>query len=121
MCGTIHRLEFILKQKINVISAITHSAHIYSHLSNSLQQSRSGIWLLNLPNNKILILTKLKEFADNKFNAVKMMICVLDRIEKIVGRGENAGNQHFLHFQQCVQKLFLSVSLKLEIVWQRVK
>ena len=25
-----------------------------------------------------------------------------DREENIVGKGENAGNQHFLHFQQCI-------------------
>ena len=29
---------------------------------------------------------------------------VLGRIENIVGKGENAGNQHFLLFPQCFQK-----------------
>ena len=29
---------------------------------------------------------------------------VFDRVEKIVGKGENAGNQHFLLFPQSFQK-----------------
>ena len=28
----------------------------------------------------------------------------LERVENIVEKGENAGNQHFLLFQQCFQK-----------------
>ena len=38
------------------------------------------------------------------------MISVFDRVENIVGKGENAGNQHFLLFPQCFQKAsFLGV------------
>ena len=33
---------------------------------------------------------------------------VLGSVENIVGKGENAGNQHFLHFQQCFQKVSIS-------------
>ena len=32
------------------------------------------------------------------------MISVSDRVENIVGKGENAGSQHFLLFPQCSQK-----------------
>ena len=32
-----------------------------------------------------------------------MMINVFDRVENIVGKGENAGHQHFLLFPQCFQ------------------
>ena len=32
-----------------------------------------------------------------------MMIFVFDRIENIVGKGENASHQHFLLFPQCVE------------------
>ena len=28
---------------------------------------------------------------------------VIKPFEKIVGKGENAGNQHFLYFSQCFQ------------------
>ena len=38
---------------------------------------------------------------------------VCDRVENIVGKGENTGYQHFLFFSQCVQKLSFSESLKL--------
>ena len=40
------------------------------------------------------------------------MIFVFDRVENIVGIGENAGHQHFLLFPQCFQKAFCSGLLK---------
>ena len=49
------------------------------------------------------------------------MIFVLDRVENIVGKGENAGYQHFLLFSQCFQRAFHQGSLKVRIVWYRVK
>ena len=45
----------------------------------------------SLPNDKILDLTKLKAFADNKLYDTKMMISLFDREEKTEGKGENAG------------------------------
>ena len=33
-----------------------------------------------------------------------MIKFVFDRVEGIVGKGENAGYRHFLLFQQCFQK-----------------
>ena len=47
---------------------------------------------------KILALTKLKALADDKFNVAKMIISVFDRMKNIMGKGENAGYQHFLLF-----------------------
>ena len=44
------------------------------------------------------------------------MISVSGLIENIVGKGENAGYQHFLLFPQCFQKASSSGSLKLGIV-----
>ena len=61
------------------------------------------ICLHSLPNNKILDQSKLKEFADDKIEVLKMMIFVFDMVENIVGKGENAGYQHFLLFVQCFQ------------------
>ena len=49
-----------------------------------------------------------------------MMICVTDWIENIVGKGENAGYQHFLLFPQCFQKPSLSGSLKVGTVWKEL-
>ena len=34
------------------------------------------------------------------------------RVENIVGKGENAGYKHFLHFPQCFQITPVSGSLK---------
>ena len=49
---------------------------------------------------KKLDVTKLKAFADDKIH-VAQMISDFDRVENIVGKGENAGYQHFLLFTQC--------------------
>ena len=46
-----------------------------------------------------------------------MMICVTDRVENTVGKGENVGYQHFLLFPQCFQKSSLPGLLKVGIVW----
>ena len=46
-----------------------------------------------LTDDKILDLTKLKAFANDKLNQVKMMISLYDRKENTVGKGENAGCQ----------------------------
>ena len=70
-----------------------------------------------LPNNKILDVTKLKAFADDKLNVARTMISLLDRIENTVGKGENAGYQHFLLFPQCFPKPSSLGSLKVRIVW----
>ena len=50
-----------------------------------------------LPDNKILAMSKFKAFADDNFN---MSHFFYDRVENIVGKGENAGDQYFLIFEQ---------------------
>ena len=42
---------------------------------------------------------------------------VLGTEENIVGKGENAGYQHFLLFPQCFQKASFTDLLKVGIVW----
>ena len=71
----------------------------------------------SLPNDKILDETKLKAFADDRMNEAQMMISVFDRVENIVGKGENAGYQHFLLSPQCFQKDPFLWSLKAGVVW----
>ena len=66
-------------------------------------------------------MTKLKAFEDDKLYVAKVMISLFDRKENIVGKGEDAGNQHFLLFPQCFQKPSFSRSVKVGIVWLRVK
>ena len=64
-----------------------------------------------------LDLTKLKAFADDKFNLAEKLKFALGGVENIVGQGENAEYQHFLFFPQCFQKASFSGSLKVGIVW----
>ena len=54
-----------------------------------------------LPKDKILNMTKLKAFADDKSNAAKIANSLCDRVENTVGKGENDGNKHFHLFPQC--------------------
>ena len=70
-----------------------------------------------LPENKILHKSKLKELADNNINMTQKFKFILRSVENTVGKGKNAGNQHFLLFPHCFQKLSFSRSLKVRIVW----
>ena len=45
------------------------------------------------------------------------MKSVLERVENLVGKKENADYQHFLLFPQCFQKASHSGLLKVGIVW----
>ena len=57
--------------------------------------------LNHLPDNKIIDLSKLTAVAEDYFNVAHMGQFFSDRPENIVGKGENAGYQHFLLFPQC--------------------
>ena len=52
--------------------------------------------------------SKLKAFADEKINVIEKLKFVLERVENIVGEGENAAYHHFLVFPQCFQKASFS-------------
>ena len=53
----------------------------------------------------------------DKIYVIEKLKFALDRIESIVGNGENAAYQHFLLFPQSFQTLSFQGSLKVEIVW----
>ena len=93
----------------------------YFHKNNNLENKTAKQNILHvvnsLPNDKILDESKSKELADDKINAIQKLKFVLRRVENIVGKGENAGYQDFLLFQQCFQKFSFSGSLKVDIVW----
>ena len=59
----------------------------------------------------------MKALADDKMNVTEKLKFVLGRVENIMGKGENAGYQHFLLFPLCFQKAPLPGSLKDGIVW----
>ena len=65
--------------------------------------------------------SKSKAFADDKINVIQKLKFLLNMIENIVGKGENAGYQHFLLFPQCFLHSSLSASLRVEIRWSQVK
>ena len=71
----------------------------------------------SLPHDKILDWFKLKAFADDKMKPTEKLKFVLGRVENTVGKGENAGYQHFLLFLQCFQKASFSGASKVGIVW----
>ena len=78
----------------------------------------SKAFVLNsLPNDTFLDWSKFKELVDDKINLIEKLKFVLGRVENIVGKGENAGYQHFLLFLQCFQKTSFPGSLKVGIVW----
>ena len=54
--------------------------------------------LNSLPNGKFLDWAKLKAFADCKIKVTEKMKFALEMVENILGKGENAGYQHFLLF-----------------------
>ena len=59
-----------------------------------------------LQNEKNLDWSKLKAFADDKINVNQKLKFDMGRVENTVGKGENAGYQHFLLFPQCFQRPF---------------
>ena len=69
-----------------------------------------------LPNNKTLDWFKLKAFSDDKINLAEKLKFVMGRVQNIVGKGENAGYQHFLLFPQCFLKASCTGLLKVMIV-----
>ena len=70
----------------------------------------------SLPNGKFLDWSRLKALADDKINVTEKLKFVFGRVENIVGKGENAGDRHFLLFPQRFQKASSTGSLKVMIV-----
>ena len=67
-----------------------------------------------LPNDKILDWSKLKALQTTKIKVLKMMTFVFDRVENTV-------TSIFSFSPQCFQRAFYPGSLKVGIVWYRVK
>ena len=94
-------------------------------------QMRTGAYLTFTENQKIKIYVRLefvsfrkrhvldslkfKRSVDDNFKIGTMEHRLQFRIENFVGKGENAGNQHFLLFPQCFQKLSLPVDVSTQI------
>ena len=63
---------------------------------------------------------KFNAFANSRLNVNKMKISVLDMVENIAGKEENADYQQTLLFPQCFQKSSLPGLLKVNTVSYRV-
>ena len=79
---------------------------------NKTPRPRSSLTSINfmifhstLPNNKIQQMSKLKAFEGDKLNAPVLIEFAFENGENIVGKGENAGFQYFLFFQQYILKM----------------
>ena len=71
----------------------------------------------SLPNGKNFRLYEIERISDDQLNVAKMTIFLFERAVNTVGKGENAGYQHFLLFPQCFPKASSSGLLKVGIVW----
>ena len=92
-----------------------HQSFAEVQLTSTMQWKRDG--LNSLPNDKFLDWSNLKAFPDDKLKVPEKLKFVLGKVENIVGKGENAGYQHFLLFPQCFLKVSFSRSLQVGIVW----
>ena len=103
------------KEKLLVSSNFSFSQGVFKRFV--LQRRKiQGLFWKGLTLTKILDWSKLKALADDKINVAEMITSVSERVENIVGKGENAGYQHFLFFLQCFQNLSFPEVSKVWIV-----
>ena len=70
----------------------------------------------SVPNDGKLDSSKFKAFADGNLDMAIVIRYFFDKVENIVGKGENAGYQHFLLFQKCFQEFSSLGSLEVAIL-----
>ena len=63
----------------------------------------------------------MKALADDKIVATQKLKFVLRQAENILGKGENAGNQHFLLLHKVFSKATFFRVVKVGIAWRIVK
>ena len=96
---------FLLYQKLSQFNPpLFFLIHNYFDLNKSEVLS----FRRQLTLDKIFDFLKWKAFTDNKINSAQIMEFVLGCIANITGKGENAGNLHFLLFPQCFRKASFS-------------
>ena len=88
---------------LNIISGILHQEF---YLPRLYWHFHMTVCVKPLLNEKNLNQSNLKRFTDGKINVIQKLRFVLEGVENIVEKGENAGYQHFLLFPQCFQKAF---------------
>ena len=63
----------------------------------------------------------MKGFADDNINVIQKLKFVWGKVENVVGKGANAGYQHFFLFPQYLQKPSFSGSLKVGLFGKSLK
>ena len=106
---------YVSKREENIAGKRENEGLDY-HFLHFLQYSIGNLSVGPFLPNKISTLTKLKAYADDKIIASGKLKFVLGKVENIVGKGENAGYQHFQLFPQCFQKASCKWLLKVGIV-----
>ena len=96
MLSSLSKTEMIIFVTFNLSSA-------FSMVWSKMLSCGNGITLYQT-DKKIVAFSKLKAFADDDSNVAQTALPFFDRVENIVGKGENAGYQHFPLFPQCLQK-----------------
>ena len=72
-------------------------------------------WMFNsVPNDKILDLSKLKPFADNKIKETQKLKFAFGRVEKVVGKGEKCW------LPDALNPLFTELGTYLYLLWNNV-
>ena len=71
-----------------------------------LVKSQDCVKVKSWSDDKTSALSKLKVFADDKSCVTQNIKFVIDRVESVLGKEENADYYHFLLFPQCFQKAF---------------
>ena len=93
------------------ISTIIHKPkHHVRNLQWRLFTLITNIKLITKPENSRLV--QIESICRQQYKINKNDLSFFDMVKNIVGKGENADNQHFLLFQQCFQRAFYSWVLK---------
>ena len=98
--------QMIVSPSVNIFDTIPLFA-------GEFEEPKVGISGKGLRQNSRLV--QIQSSADNKINLTQNLKFVLGNVENILGKGENAGYQHFLLFPKCFQKFLCSGSLKVGI------
>ena len=61
----------------------------------------------SVPNDKFPNWSKLKAFSEDEINMTEILKFVLEKVENIVGKGENAGYQHFSFTHNVFKRILL--------------
>ena len=110
--------ETPLKMALNTIVTIGlktlwKMARAISVMKDFIRTENLNLYHITYPN--------WKHFADDNWDMPQIMWFFINRVEKIVGKVENAGHQHFLFFPKCFQMSSLLGLLHVSIVCLKVK